>query len=249
MFFYIFTSISMNERWLEHREKEEKKWIEYYESIFWTETFYQEIEKLSYQEKEKLLACIDYLLREWDPSRKSLLKQMRQIIFGSIWTPPGFTPSFRNILKESYTIDWHSFAVKIHGIWSDTSKLRGIGINPNTFTQKNVYWIKCSKGWHLAPTAWTNLRLFVLWNGKEPDKKIIYIGDRYVIQQERGQWLGKTLLKLIDTIAKDIWCTTIFGSLVPEEWENLEKLKQWHKNFWYRIEDHDGTQIAIKDIE
>jgi len=97
--------------------------------------------------------------------------------------------------------------------------------------------------------CWINLRLFkVLKKGESAERKYLYIADRYVIPQLRGNKIGEQLLKIADEIAQANNCELIFATLVPENFIDLEQLKRGHEKSKYKITTKDGKVIAIKKL-
>jgi hypothetical protein len=83
------------------------------------------------------------------------------------------------------------------------------------------------------------------------EKNLLYLSDRIISKEIRGQKIGKQLLELADQIAKDNNCQLIFGVLVPEDTNDqkaMAGLKKTHQEFGYEIIEKNKLNIAVKHL-
>lgn len=96
---------------------------------------------------------------------------------------------------------------------------------------------------------WINLKFFIIKQEDGTELRLLYIMDWYVSKAHRGQGIGGQLQQLVQKIGNNNNCTTIFGVLVPEDKEDLDRLKKTKENMGYQISEADGLVIAQKLLQ
>lgn len=209
----------------------------------WTliQNLLQHINILDTEQKIALLKHIDFLLVEWDPSYHPFLRRLKQALLGSAWShPSGEFDLFIIWIWIKIQKNWVEFDVRYI---KNKNFLALMKCNiPYDYDESISYdlWISNKDN-----SIYTNIKVFFTKiNGVE--KRYVYIADRYVSINDRGKGYWKILLQIVDDIASKVNADEIIWVLIPEDSENMDKLKQWHINYWYDIEEINNRTITRK---
>ena len=212
--------------------------------------------KLSQSERERLIERIKNLFMEVEPSVKASYLQLLQALQDSFMGKYSVTKKLGKIdLSPEYEIvakgEILHLETRISELTILTDLIRlGIKISDLDRQQSGSYSINITEK---NRRCWINLRLYkAVPKNEETEERYLYIADRYVESDLRGNKVGEQLLKIADTIAEENGCKLIFATLIPEDIHDLELLKKGHEKDGYTIqtkEDKEGTKVtAIKHI-
>lgn len=96
---------------------------------------------------------------------------------------------------------------------------------------------------------WINLKFLVLKQRDGTELRLLFIADWYVDRTLRGTGIGKQLQQLAWQIGEANGCSSVFCLLVPENPNDLERLKSTNQRMGYQIRNVDGSTVAQRLLE
>ena len=213
----------------------------------------EKLKELSKSEIERLLDQAQARLFEMEPGpRKNKYRRFIQILKGILLTSTSFGQDESTIqVAENYQITIAGSRTSLEskvGTSRSFSDLGNIGVETMGIDRQEsaAFTINITEKDH---QCWINLRLFkVVPRGETAGKNYLYIADRYAVPSIRGGKVGEQLLKIAADIAQANDCELIFATLIPEDFENKEKLEAGHKKDGYEVSEKAGRATAVKKL-
>ncbi len=208
-----------------------------------------DLESASETELAQLAEKIELMILEVDPTLKPAYRQLLQKI-RCLGAQYGAQYDDTLALASEYTVRSKStektLRLQLQPI-ANYAELGHLGIEARTVDRsKSKAYLLCitdeEKG------CWINLKFFkaVLADGSEVS--VVYIADRYVIPQLRGEGLGSALLQVAEGIARGNQCSAITGVLVPENPGEAQALQRGMEKAGFSVTKKETGEVIAKKM-
>jgi len=212
------------------------------------------IEHLSDRERGVLIEKAQGMIIEADPAIKpkyqNLLQRLRLAGGHDSKYVASHDPSV--VISDEYRIRSKdkdlSLGVRAERI-SNYSELAHLGINLDNLDRgKSSAYLLCAT--ESEQRCWINMKLYRVVARDGSKENFLYIADRYVAPNLRGQKLGDQLLEVADNIAKANRCVKVFAQLIPEDPKDVDVLgKGMQKAGFVVSKGEGGGTLAEKQIQ
>jgi hypothetical protein len=88
--------------------------------------------------------------------------------------------------------------------------------------------------------------LFDLVKSDGSNEKILYILDWYVSPGMIDSGIGDQLMKIADDVSTSNGCSVLFNVLMPEDFADMDKLKNANSNRGFEIRETEKMVMAVK---
>lgn len=207
------------------------------------------IEGLDFEELDKLVEFVAALIIEADPELKAWYQQLLKYLCTALANRSTKISLPLPVIDNEYSINGHVARTMIGGPSKQFYHLLDVtGIYPMELDRERSQAYLCCITSE-EQSFWVNMQFFriVLRDGREGN--FLYIGDRYVAPDLRGNGIGDQLLQIADSVGVANGCNVICAKLIPEDPGDMELLKRGHEKAGYEVSTRpDGLVTAIKDL-
>ena len=94
-----------------------------------------------------------------------------------------------------------------------------------------------------------NCKVMHIVDREGEEKRVLYILERYIDKDYRSEGIGNQILDIADKMAMQNGCSFIYGQLVSEDLEDMDKLKQGHEKNGYSHYKRDNHVMTKKIVQ